>query len=208
MPSRYPRRPFQFGRVAQWHRFALGDRRPDPDATALHPLRSASVLPLAGARRRGLSDRRSHAEPLAAQGLPFTGAARAVAEAAVICMLNASVLCRGISMKMIFLIVAAGSAVALAVLSMQPRYTAHQAPSAMECATANCAVDCATATCTVVPAALPVALFPSEFTSEFTPESESTSSNGAVDCPNPGCAPIPAAPPVADPPNAAGPQEQ
>jgi hypothetical protein len=26
----------QFGRVAQWHRLALGDRRSDLDATALH----------------------------------------------------------------------------------------------------------------------------------------------------------------------------
>jgi hypothetical protein len=26
----------RFGRVAQWHRLALGDRRPDLDATALH----------------------------------------------------------------------------------------------------------------------------------------------------------------------------
>jgi hypothetical protein len=61
-------------------------------------------------------------------------------------------------MKMIFLIVAAGSAVvALAVFSMQRRYIAHQAPSAVDCATANRAVDCATATYAVVPAALPVA---------------------------------------------------
>jgi hypothetical protein len=105
---------------------------------------------------------------------------------------------------MTFLIVAAGSAVALAVFSMQPRYMAHQAPSAVECATANCAVDCATATCTVVPAALPVALFPSE----FTPESGSISSNSAADCPSPGCDTIAAAPPVADPAKAAGPQEQ
>jgi hypothetical protein len=87
-------------------------------------------------------------------------------------------------MKMIFLIVAAGSAVTLAVFSMQPQYTAHQAASAVECATANCAVDCAVATCAVVPAALPVALFPSEFTSEFTPEAESTSPESVVDCPN------------------------
>jgi hypothetical protein len=111
-------------------------------------------------------------------------------------------------MKMIFLIVAAGSAVALAVFSMQPRYLAYQAPSVVECATANCAVDCATATCTVVPAALPVALFPSEFTSEFTPEPDSTILNNAVDCPSPACATIPAAPPVADPTEAAAPHEQ
>jgi hypothetical protein len=122
--------------------------------------------------------------------------------------LNASVLCGRGSMKMIFLIVAAGSAVALAVFSMQPRYMAHQAPSAVECATANCAVDCATATCNVVPAALPIVVFPSEFTSEFTPESESTSSNSAVDCPSPGCANIPAATPVTHPTEAAAPQEQ
>jgi hypothetical protein len=107
------------------------------------------------------------------------------------------------SMKMIFLIIAAGSSVALAVFNMQPLYMAHQAPTVVDCAIVNCAVDCATATCTVVPAALPAALFPSEFTSEFVPESESTSSNGAVDCPNPGCAAIPSAPPVADPPQAA-----
>jgi hypothetical protein len=107
-------------------------------------------------------------------------------------------------MKMIFLIVAAGSGVTLAVFSMQPQYTAHQAASAVECATANCAVDCAVATCAVVPAALPVALFPSE----FTPESESTSSDSVGDCPNPGCAIIPAAPPAAIPTEAAGPHEQ
>jgi hypothetical protein len=106
-------------------------------------------------------------------------------------------------MKMIFLIVAAGSAIALALFTMLPQYTAHQSPSGVECATANCAMDCATATCTVVPAALPVAPFPSEFTSEFNPESESTSSNSAVDCTNPDCAVIPAAPPVADPTEAA-----
>jgi hypothetical protein len=103
------------------------------------------------------------------------------------------------SMKMIFLIVAAGSSVALAVFDMQPLYVAHQAPTVVDCAIVNCAVDCATATCTVVPAALPAALFPSE----FVPGSESTSSNGAVDCPNPGCAAIPSARPVADPPQAA-----
>jgi hypothetical protein len=112
-------------------------------------------------------------------------------------LFDASLSDGGFSMKMIFLIVAAGSAVALAVFSVQPWYTAHQAPSAVECATTACAVDCATATCAVVPAALPVALFPSEFTSEFTPEPESTSPNSAEECPNSNCPVTPAEPPKA-----------
>jgi hypothetical protein len=123
----------------------------------------------------------------------------------------------GISVKMIFLIVAAGSAVALAVFSMQPLYTVHQASSAVDCATANCTVDCATATCAVVPAALPVALFPSAFTSEFVPAEppapepsvvEPTAAAAtcaapscATDCPIEGCTVSPAEPPVGDPPN-------
>jgi hypothetical protein len=42
-------------------------------------------------------------------------------------------------MKMTFLIVAAGSAVALAGFSMQPRYMAHQAPPAVDCPSPGCA---------------------------------------------------------------------
>jgi hypothetical protein len=72
----------QFGRVGQWHRLALGDRRPDLDATALH-LRGktfcgllalddeGSVIPRMKSGPPATGSPRPHPESLAKQGDKF-----------------------------------------------------------------------------------------------------------------------------------------